>query len=69
MSRFKDMQAIENITNSAPMTTKQKEKNTKNIMLYKIDVALYEKVEKTGESFSSFARRAILKLAKDDGLI
>jgi hypothetical protein len=69
MSRFKDMQAIENITNSAPMVTKQKEKNTKNIMLYKIDVELYEKVEKTGESFSSFARRAILKLAKDDGLL
>jgi hypothetical protein len=79
MSRFSDMQALDTVTSNAALTSNKpttpssvanKEKaKKKNIIIYNLDEKLYDVIDVTGESFSSYAKRAILKMAKEDGLL
>ena len=70
-SRFQDIAGFEEVVESAALVKKEKPKSEdkKKILLYGIPVKLTEVVEESGESFSSFARRACIQLAKKEGLI
>lgn len=71
MGRFEDMQKLNSITADAALTSNKKEdqKKRKNIVIYNVREDIYNLVEATGESFSSFAKRGIVQLAKKEGLI
>lgn len=75
MSRFSDMKALETVVTDAALTSNKtvpssKEKaKKKNIVIYNLDEKLYSVIDETGESFSSYAKRAIMKMAKEDGLL
>lgn len=70
-SRFGDIARFEEVVENAALGKKEKPKSEdkKKILLYGIPVKLAEVVEESGESFSSFARRACIQLAKKEGLI
>lgn len=70
-SRFGDIAGFEEVVESAALGKKEKPKSKekKKILLYGIPLELTEVVEESGESFSSFARRACIQLAKKEGLI
>lgn len=77
-SRFSDMKALDTVVTDAALTsnkvpsstaTKEKQPKKKNIVIYNLDDTLYNVIDETGESFSSYAKRAILKMAKEDGLL
>jgi len=69
--RFSDMKALDTIVSDAALVTKQpiKEKSTRKIdrMVYNINPELFEAIEHSSESFSSFAKRAMEKVARDEG--
>ena len=72
-SRFSDMKALDTVVTDAALTTKKtiakkESKAKKNIIIYNLEQDLYDAIDATGESFSSFAKRAILKMAKQDGI-
>jgi hypothetical protein len=70
-SRFGDIAGFEEVVESAALVKKEKpeSEDKKKILLYGIPVKLAKAVDDSGESFSSFARRACIKLAKQEGLI
>jgi hypothetical protein len=70
-SRFGDIAGFDEVVENAALGKKEKPKSEdkKKILLYGIPVKLAEVVEESGESFSSFARRACIQLAKKEGLI
>lgn len=69
--RFSDMKALDNVVSDAALTTKPvvKEKPLKKIdrMVYNINHELFEAIENSSESFSSFAKRAMEKVAREEG--
>jgi len=64
--RAKEVMADSHLKESKPTTTKEKTK--KNQMVYGIPVDLAAAVDATGESLSSFAKRAMLRLAKEEDI-
>lgn len=46
-----------------------KKNDTFQMSVYGMDRELADKIQKTGESSSNFAKRAIRKLAKEEGII
>ncbi|MDD3597439.1 hypothetical protein [Sulfuricurvum sp.] len=72
-NRFADMQAVQKAVSSAPLTTNddKRKKATKKLdrMVYAIDPELFEAIENSSETFSGFAKRAMEKLAKEEGKI
>lgn len=72
-SRFGDMEKLNAAVDGAALTAKKEPKKKeptakKSNMVYNIPVDLYEAINDTGESFSNFAKRAITRLAKEEGL-
>jgi hypothetical protein len=75
-SRFSDMKALDTVvtdaaltSNKTPSSTTKEKAKKKNIVIYNVDGTLYDVIDQTGESFSSYAKRAILKMAKEDELL
>lgn len=71
-SRFAEINGFDEVVKGAALnskSTKSEPKEKKKILLYGIPKELFEAVESTGESFSAFARRACIKLAKQEGLM
>lgn len=70
-SRFSEIQDLNKVISSAALSKKEEVSKPakKKILLYGIPTELYDAIEGTHESFSSFARRAIIKLAKEEGII
>ena len=71
MSRFGEIEDFEKVVEGAALGKKEKAKTKekKKILLYGIPLELTEAIEASGESFSSFTRRACIQLAKKEGLI
>jgi hypothetical protein len=70
--RFSDMKALDTAIADSAMTMKsqQKEKAEKiNRMVYGIPGDLYAGIDNAGESFSNFAKRAMQRLAKEEGIL
>jgi hypothetical protein len=70
-SRFSEIQNLNKVISGAALSKKEElpKPTKKKILLYGIPTELYDAIEGTHESFSSFARRAIIKLAKEEGVI
>lgn len=71
-SRFAEIDSFEDIVKGAAFNAKSikyESKEKKKILLYGIPLELAEVIEASGESFSAFARRACIKLAKQEGLM
>ena len=70
-SRFGDIAGFEEVVESAALGKKEKPKakEKKKILLYGIPLELTEAIEASGESFSAFARRACIKVARQEGLM
>lgn len=70
--RFSDMQALNSVVSDAALTVKApiKEKAEKlNRMVYNISGELYTAIDESGESFSNFAKRAMMRLAREEGIL
>jgi hypothetical protein len=63
-----DDKAVENIQNNAPLK-ENKKAQTYQLSVYGFNRELADKIQATGESTSSFAKRAIRKLAREEGII
>ncbi len=70
-SRFGEIENFEEVVEGAALGKKEKAKSKekKKILLYGIPLELTEAIEASGESFSAFARRACIKVARQEGLI
>ncbi len=70
-SRFSEIQNLNKVISGAALSKKEdiSKPTKKKILLYGIPTELYDAIECTHESFSSFARRSIIKLAKEEGVI
>jgi len=69
-SAFKEVvvqEEISTIKKSPSIQTKKTEKIGR--MVYGIPTSLYEAIDETGEAFSSFAKRAMQRLAKEEGIL
>ncbi len=60
---------IEEIQKDAPLKENTPAKKKKNQMVYGIPVTLAGAIEESGESLSSFAKRSMNKMAKEEGII
>ena len=73
MGRFSNMKALNEVVSDAALATKQvvmeKKAPQKKIdrMVYNINPDLFEAIENSSESFSSFAKRAMEKVAREEG--
>ena len=69
--RFSDMKALDSVVSDAALTTKAviKNKPLKKIdrLVYNVNPELFEAIENSSESFSSFAKRAMEKVAREEG--
>lgn len=72
-NRFQDMKALQQAVSGAALTAAQgkKEKPAEKInrMIYNIDPDLFAAIENSSESLSGFAKRAMEKLAREEGKI
>jgi len=72
-SRFSDMKAVEAVVSNAPLTASappvKKPKKKIDRMVYNIDPDLFEAIEDSSEAFSSFAKRAMTRVAREEGMI
>jgi len=60
---------IDDIQEGAPLKETTPIKKKKNQMIYGLSVELAKAVEANGESLSGFAKRAMMKVAKAEGII
>lgn len=72
-SRFSDMKAVEAAVSNAPLTASapvvEKPKKKIDRLVYNIDPDLFEAIENSSEAFSSFAKRAMTRIAREEGMI
>jgi hypothetical protein len=59
---------LKKVTDKASLKS-NKEKETKNILIYNVPVEWTEILKENGISFSSYAKMAILEKMKKDGLL
>jgi hypothetical protein len=77
MSRFKDMKALDSVVSEAALTANNKQAlepvkevepvKAINRMIYNVNPMLFKAIENSSESFSSFAKRAMEKVAREEG--
>jgi hypothetical protein len=72
-SRFSNMKKVEEAVSGAPLTASASVAKTpkKKIdrLVYNIDPDLFEAIENSSEAFSSFAKRAMMRIAREEGMI
>ena len=62
----KEVQEASSLKEATPVKKKAAKKNQ---MVYGISVELAKAIEDAGESFSGFAKRAMVKVAREEGII
>ena len=69
--RFSNMQAVNEAVSGAALTTKpvptKKPDRKIDRMVYNINPDLFEAIENSSESFSSFAKRTMERVAREEG--
>ncbi|RLA84032.1 MAG: hypothetical protein DRG78_02665 [Epsilonproteobacteria bacterium] len=68
-NRFEALDDNEEIITEAKLKDKEETKSTFQMSVYGMNRELADKIKDTGESTSGFAKRAIRKLAKEEGII